>query len=70
MNWFARIWLRQYNPFCDTVVCPMDNVVIKNNYDLEIEWENGAVLNCFANDSEKDSYYFYDSVNLKSCGFR
>jgi hypothetical protein len=33
--------------------------------DLNIIWENGAILNKFVNDSEEADYYFFDKINNK-----
>ena len=33
--------------------------------DLNIIFENGAILNKFVNDGEEADYYFYDKINNK-----
>ena len=34
--------------------------------DLHVKWEDDYSFDCFVNDMEEPSYYFYDYVNLKA----
>ena len=44
-------------------------IILLDNCDLIIEWENGALLNNFVNDTEGASSYFYDKINDKVYDF-
>ena len=47
----------------------VQNIILLDNCDLIIEWENGASLNNFVNDTEAANYWFYDKMNGKAYDF-
>jgi len=44
-------------------------IIVLNNCDLIIEWENGAIFNSFIDCPEDSSYTFYDEINDKWYNF-
>ncbi len=46
------------------------NIILNPNSDMNLEWNNGAILNVFTNDIEMPTIFFYDKVAVKVYEFK